>query len=186
MATMAEPMEFPAKRRPLGPNARAAVRQNAATSRNGVDDATLRIYSPAWMNSTSILVSLLITPFNGGGFLFAVWIYFLLGRTTESAVFRLAVSITTVTQSPSISKSPASRRIPRPRKCWRRCDDRCCNDLTTPEPWLHAQSERAARDPTHTLEAAPCPQLHDRAWCRAPDTLHEYRRPQRASDLQVA
>src|ERR1700675_668519 len=68
MATRAAPAESPTKRTPSGPNAigpadlsgalpvvrpamlalkaRAAVRQSAATNRNGVEEVTLRIFSP--------------------------------------------------------------------------------------------------------------------------------------------
>src|SRR3984957_19910386 len=71
MATMAAPVESPTKRMPFGPNAsgpadlsgalpvvrpvmpalnaRAAVRQSAATSCNGVEEVTLRMFAPVRM-----------------------------------------------------------------------------------------------------------------------------------------
>src|SRR6202161_1196171 len=87
MATMAAAAESPTKRTPSGPkasgpaglssalpvvrpgmlalNATAAVRQTAATSRNELEEITLRIFSPDDWDSTLILVSLLLVRFNG-------------------------------------------------------------------------------------------------------------------------
>src|ERR1700691_3741165 len=91
MATMAAPVESPTKRTPFGPkasgpadlsgalpvvspamlalNARAAVRQSAATSRNGVDEVTLRIYSPLWIGLNLHTCITIIRGVQRGGYL---------------------------------------------------------------------------------------------------------------------